>query len=107
MRRSRPIIMRKVVGHSMVPALPPGTVVFAHTLIKKIKPGDVVILSHDGKEKIKRVSEFENGKIFVLGDHPETSTDSRQFGWLEVTAIKAKVIWPKHKNLDRPPIIVD
>lgn len=90
------LILRRVVGHSMVPALPPGTLVFGIGIyFGEFKPGQIVIIDHDGKEKIKRIDKIEDNKIFVLGDHLDTSIDSRQFGWLPFEAIKALVIWPR------------
>jgi nickel-type superoxide dismutase maturation protease len=93
--RSRwPVIIRKIHGHSMVPVLPPGTYVWATPWYKNLKVGDTVIFLHEGREKIKRISEIKEGKLFLLGDHAESSTDSRQFGWLDSDTVLARVFWP-------------
>lgn len=84
----------------MLPVLPPGTLVWGRRWHGQLKIGDVVIFLHEGKEKIKRISELNDGTMFVLGDHPETSTDSRQFGWLGRETIIAKIFWP-HAPKDR------
>jgi len=55
----------------------------------------VVIIRHNGKEKIKRVHEVADDKLFVLGDNAAASTDSRDFGWLPRETVTAKVIWPR------------
>ena len=97
---STPVTIREISGHSMMPVLPPGTLVFGLKWFRNIKPGDVVIFLHEGKEKIKRVSELEENRVYLLGDHEEASTDSRQFGWLDIDTVIAKVIWPhapKHR----------
>ena len=91
--------IRRVVGHSMVPVLPPGTWVIGLSYIDSVKPGQVVIVQHEGKEKIRRVSEVKNNRIFILGDHPETSIDSRHFGWLPMKAVRARVVWPRSKAI--------
>lgn len=90
-----PLVIRKVVGHGMVPVLPPGTLVIGWAFIKKLKPGHIVVVEHEGKEKIKRIDQINHNQIFILGDHPETSKDSRHFGWLPKTSVHARVIWPR------------
>lgn len=92
---NKPWIIRRVVGHSMVPILPPGTRVFGVGYFGKLKPGHVVVVFHKGKEKVKRIDQIKDNQIFVLGDHPQTSTDSRHFGWLPIKSVYAKIIWPK------------
>jgi len=85
MRRLWPVAVRQVYGWHW----------FA-----RLKPGDVVIFLHNDKEKIKRIDKVDDGRVYVLGDHLDASTDSRHFGWLEKELILAKVIWPhapKHR----------
>lgn len=89
------LMVRQIHGHSMMPVLPPGTIVYGLKWFRRIKPGDVVIFLHNGKEKIKRVSELKDSRVFVLGDLEDASTDSRHFGWLGRDVVLAKVIWPR------------
>lgn len=93
----KPLIVRRVVGHSMVPTLPPKTRVIGTGFFKEVKVGQIVIIVHNDTEKIKRIDQIKDNQIFVLGDHPETSTDSRQFGWLPIEVIKARIFWPRAK----------
>ncbi len=79
----------------MLPVLPPGTLVFAFAFSKRPKIGSVVIIEHEGKEKIKRISEVRDSEIFVIGDHETSSSDSRQFGWISAETIIARVVWPR------------
>lgn len=78
----------------MLPVLPPGTYVYGSRYYKKLSIGDTVIFVHDGKEKIKRISKTDGSRLYVIGDHPEASVDSRQFGWIERSDVLAKVFWP-------------
>lgn len=79
----------------MLPALKPGSIVVAVKRPGRIVPGAVVVFVHDGMEKIKRVQAIEDGRVYVVGDNLALSTDSRDFGWLDRSAIVARVCWPR------------
>lgn len=78
----------------MLPVLQPGQLVVGRQT-RELKPGDVVIVSHNGLEKIKRIERQQGDLIYLLGDNAAASTDSRSFGWVQANSIIAKVIWPK------------
>lgn len=78
----------------MVPTLPPGTLVVG-VRWRNIKPGQVVITRNDNKEKIKRIDDIRDREVYLLGDHLESSTDSRHFGWIDKTDVVAKIVWPR------------
>jgi len=78
----------------MAPALHAGQLVIGRQT-RELRPGDVVIVSHDGLEKIKRIEKQQGDLIYLLGDNPAASTDSRDFGWVQARSIIAKVVWPK------------
>jgi hypothetical protein len=48
---------------------------------------------------VKRVSKIdrENGQLYLLSDNPE-GTDSRQWGWLSLDSVKAKVLCRVRKS---------
>lgn len=62
----------------------------------RVKVGDVVVIErpeYPGIFYVKRITEAkdESNQIFVSSDNPE-GTDSRQWGWLPVTCVQAKVL---------------
>jgi len=82
----------------MLPTLRPGSIVvgWRASAWSKLKVGDVVIIEHGGLEKIKRISQIKDQQIFLLGDNPSESKDSRDFGWLSEDAVRAILIWPRY-----------
>ena len=78
----------------MLPALRPGQLVMAFKS-QRMKPGDVVILRHNGIEKVKRIHTLTAEGAYVLGDNQRESTDSRQFGVIPLEDILGKVVMPR------------
>ena len=94
-KRKPALTIRRVVGESMLPTLPPGRLVIATGWHGPLQKEDVVIIRHRGVEKVKRVNQINDNRLFVLGDNPFRSTDSHVFGWLDAGAVIGKVIWPR------------
>lgn len=91
-----PISRFTVYGNSMLPTLKPGQDVVSFNwayLGRKPKIGDVVIIKVDGKEMIKRVQKKTQLKVFVQGDNKEESTDSRDFGLVDISQVIGKVVY--------------
>lgn len=60
----------------------------------------MVIIRHDGLEKIKRIKRVDpQHGIYVLGDNPGCSTDSRHFGWIDRDAVVGRVVWPRTRQV--------
>lgn len=78
----------------MLPTLTEGRLIIGSGL-GKLRTGDMVILVHDGIEKIKRVHHIDGERLYVRGDNADASTDSRHFGWIDRTQIIARVVWPR------------
>ncbi len=90
-KKPKLFLLRRVTGTSMLPALKPGTIVIA-VRPRHIRVGDIIIVVHDGLEKIKRITAIQDRHVFVQGDNAAASTDSRQFGWLPIEAVIANVV---------------
>jgi phage repressor protein C with HTH and peptisase S24 domain len=89
-----PLLVRRVNGNSMAPTLVDGQLVVGRQT-RELQAGDVVIIIHNELEKIKRIERHQGDLVYLLGDNPAESTDSRTLGWLPAKSILAKVIWPK------------
>lgn len=98
-----------VEGRSMLPSLQPGQIVLVLRCAYGLrapwggsyllrwgepKSGDIVaaINPRDGKDVVKRVSDSLPGSIYVLGDNPPESLDSREYGRLPVEDLVGKVL---------------
>jgi phage repressor protein C with HTH and peptisase S24 domain len=90
------LFLRKIHGNSMAPTLTPGRIVVASRKWVRLNIGDIVIICHNGIEKVKRIKCQDIDKLYVTGDNSAYSTDSRQFGWLDINTVQGKVIWPRH-----------
>ena len=82
-------------GTSMNPTLKDGEVVLVDREADDIEVGDIVIARHPiGQNEIaKRVARInERGHYFLIGDNPDESEDSRDFGAVTRDYIKGKVV---------------
>ena len=78
----------------MSPTLREGKIIFARTFYGELNPHDIVIVNHGGIEKIKRIQKITAEHVYIVGDNPAQSTDSREFGWIARDRVSAKLLWP-------------
>ena len=88
----------RVVGESMVPTLLPGqSVLVDPRAFRKRLPGvGELVWLRDPRQLdrmlLKRVLSVEEARVFVLGDNPSSSTDSRGFGAVPMELILGRVV---------------
>ena len=87
-----PFAIRRVSGNSMLPTLKPGQLILVRQWFVRPKQGQIVVVRHNGLDKIKRIKELAGGKVYIVGDNSVQSTDSRSFGWITANQIKAVVL---------------
>ena len=83
-----------MTDEGMLPALRP----YQHILAisrRQYHDEDVVIIWHNGIEKIEQIRAIQGSWFEVRADNPTKTTDSRQFGLIKKQAILGKVIWPR------------
>ena len=102
MKRSRkifpsrlfPIAIRRVVGHSMQPALQDGDiVVFSRWIPSRIM--DVAIAQIDNTQYIKRITNIDGTYVSLHGDNP---SDSLNFPRLSKQYILGPVLFVIHRS---------
>lgn len=80
------IFIRRINGVSMIPKLRPGAVVVGSTN-GKWQAGSIVFANAYGREVVKRIVKIDGDRVWLEGDNPPVSTDSRQYGSLPKSAI--------------------
>jgi phage repressor protein C with HTH and peptisase S24 domain len=92
MRLSWPLGLYRVSGESMEPSYKPGRLVVGLRCAKPHR-GDVVVADF-GRLLIKRVGRIEtDGGLWLLGDNPGMSSDSRDFGPVPPECVKAVILF--------------
>ena len=84
----------RVEGDSMSPTLKSGERILVDPKAA-IHPGDIVLAEHPFKSlrMIKRLLSIESdGRIFLAGDNPDASSDSKVFGAIQRKHLVGKVV---------------
>jgi phage repressor protein C with HTH and peptisase S24 domain len=93
------VVRRLVVeGASMAPTYQPGERLTALRPWRRVRVGDVVVVRDPrdaGRWLLKRCVARSARRIEVRGDNEAASTDSRDFGPLDVAAVAYVVPWPR------------
>ena len=88
-----------VQGPSMAPALRHGDQLLVMFSSRRPRPGAVVVVAlPDGTLAVKRLMRRDpDGQVWVEGDNPYGSTDSKKLGRLPADAVLGRVllrVWP-------------
>ncbi len=88
----------KIRDRSMEPYLKTGDYVVACAFplrISALKAGDVVVCRHPSKDMVlvKRVRSIDGRGLFLEGDNKAMSSDSRDFGRVEIRSVIGKVLF--------------
>jgi nickel-type superoxide dismutase maturation protease len=104
-----PYAVAVVAGDSMQPHLYAGDCVVVRRG-RRARPGDVVLVHRPDRPEllvVKRVREvLSNGQIWLAGDNPGASDDSRVFGAVDAGAVEGRVVW-RYRPLRRPARLVN
>lgn len=78
----------------MLPGIRPGQLIVV--VSKRPKVGDIVLVTIDGREVVKRIAQLDQGRVYLLGDNQAASTDSRSYGFVSARSVRGVVIWPRN-----------
>lgn len=93
-RTSLPLLLRRVKGDGMYPTLEKGQLVLVRRR-SVLKVDDIIVFLRNGAEKVKRITGIEGNFLYVLGDNPRYSTDSRHYGYISRDTVVGTVIFPR------------
>jgi nickel-type superoxide dismutase maturation protease len=90
----------RIEGNSMLPTLRPNEYVLVNTNAP-VETNDIVVVLFGEEQKalVKRLALMldaygnDDNYIWVLGDNPQESTDSREFGRLPLNNLVGRVMW--------------
>ncbi|MCB9820279.1 S26 family signal peptidase [Candidatus Nomurabacteria bacterium] len=75
----------------MIPAIKPGDIIVALPMLK-IRQGDIVLASQNGREVIKRVARLSSDSVFLVGDNLNESSDGRKYGETKLADVIGRVL---------------
>jgi nickel-type superoxide dismutase maturation protease len=87
-----PVGLYRVEGDSMHPLYKAGDLLLGWRLVRRPGPHRVVVVHHEGRPLVKRLVAQDEQGLWVVGDNPLRSTDSRHFGAVPHEALEAVII---------------
>ncbi len=86
-----PLHLYRVAGESMLPTYQPGDTLLGLRWFSP-RAGQVVVAMHQGRPLIKRIAKLDSHGVWLEGDNPGRSTDSRHFGPLAPSRLEARIV---------------
>jgi phage repressor protein C with HTH and peptisase S24 domain len=86
-----PLGLYRVAGDSMRPTYAPSDILLGRRWFTP-RPSDIVVAHHHGRPIIKRIVSIGPDQVWLEGDNPAASTDSRNFGAVPISSLEAKII---------------
>jgi phage repressor protein C with HTH and peptisase S24 domain len=90
-RLTWPLWIYRVAGESMLPTYQPGDTLLCLRWFSP-RAGQVVVGMRGRLPLIKRIIKIEDSAVWLEGDNPGSSTDSRHFGPLAIADLQARII---------------
>lgn len=87
----------------MRPVLSSGQMIVCWTS-QIVHKGDVVVARQDQREIVKRVQNVQRNVVWLVGDNAPHSTDSRDFGWIDKSAILGVMVFAFPKSQPAPKL---
>ncbi|HVQ44290.1 MAG TPA: PQQ-dependent sugar dehydrogenase [Candidatus Saccharimonadia bacterium] len=91
MRKLWPLGLYRVAGHSMQPTHRPGDVVLGCRWFVP-RPGQTVVARAGGDPLLKRIERIDGRQVWLAGDNPADSHDSRHFGAVDRSQLEAVIV---------------
>ncbi len=86
-----PLGLYRVAGESMRPTYEPGDTLLGWRWFRP-RAGQVVVAWQDSRPLVKRIKRLSGHQVWIEGDNPAASTDSRSFGPVTLAQVEAVII---------------
>lgn len=81
-------VIKRCVGTAGMPLTYKGT---AEPAV--IVNGETFSLTEEQRNRLKQADRVPEGMLFVIGDNPAESLDSREYGFVSIDSIRGKALW--------------
>ena len=88
---SFPLRLYRVSGDSMAPTYRPGDLLLGRRWFR-VRVGQVVVARTPERPLVKRIKAIDEAGVWLEGDNPAASTDSRQRGAFQLSDVEAVVV---------------